>query len=292
MRLINFGSVILPQLNGSQQFPVSFRSSVIPLRGGGFDQDGANSYPEKKLINATFWISVNSTDSHITDIDSFLDDLYSEAALGRRILLARMRDDSLRQVEAKFIQGTTQPNVKLYIPDSVTSLDGYEPCNVSFEIVYPYWKAAEDSQKFLDEGWYLDDGIFLDSGNKEEATISGTTTTFEVDNTGGVEHQDSELVITGGAGVTVTDVTVDNLTTGEQVVWTGTIGAGEVLTIKTLPQTIDKDGTGEYDNTTLPGDQLGFWKLAKGVNEFEITTTSVVGGTATLEYFWQRQYLR
>lgn len=292
MRLINFGSVILPQLNGSQQLSVGFRSSVVPLRGGGFDQDGANSYPEKKLINATFWISVNSVDNHITDIDSFLDDLYSEANLGRRILLARMRDNSLRQVEAKMLQGSTNPNTKLYIPDSVTSVDGYEPCNVSFEVVYPFWKVAEDSQKFLDEGWYLDDGIFLDSGNKEDATISGTSTTFEVDNTGGVEHQDCILVITGGTGVTVTDVTVDNNTTGEQVAWSGTIAAGEVLTIKTLPQTIDKDGTGEYDNTTLPGSQLGFWKLAKGINQFEITCTSVAGGTAALEFFWQRQYLR
>ena len=292
MRLINFGSVILPQLNGSQQLPVSFRSSVVPLRGGGFDQDGASSYPEKKLINATFWVSVNSVDDQVSDIDSFLDDLYAEGALGRRILLAKMRDGTLRQCEAKMLQGTTQPTTKLYAPDSLTSVAGYEPCNVSFEIVFPYWKAAEDTQKYLDEGWFLDDGIFLDSGNKEDATISGTTTLFEVNNTGAVAHQDTKLVITGGTGVTVTDITVENLTTGESLAWTGTIGAGEVLTINTLPQTIDKDSTGEYDNTTLPSTQLGFWSLAKGVNEFEITCTSVSGGTATLEFYWQRQYLR
>ena len=292
MRLQRFGSIVLPQLNGAQQLPANWRSSVIPLRGGGFDQDGANSYPEDKVVAATFWVAINPTDIQVASIDDFLDSLSSEGALGRRILAAEMRDGSLRQCEAKMIQFTVQPNVRFYIPDSITSLDGYEACNVSFQIVYPYWKAVADTQKFLDEGWYLDTGIFLDSGQSEQATISGTTTLFEIDNTGGVAHEDTVLVITGGTGVTVTDVTVDNNTTGEQLAWSGTIGAGEVLTIRTLPQTIDLDGTGEFDNVVLPNDQLGFWSLAKGVNEFEITCTSVAGGTATLDFYWQRQYLR
>ena len=291
MRLYQFGSVILPQLNGSQQLPVNWRASVIPLRGGGFDQDGVNSYPEEKVITATFWVSVNAVDSQVTDIDDFIDDITSEGALGRRILVAQMRDGGLRQCEAKMIQCTIQPNVRLYVPDSITSLDGYEPVNVSFQVAYPYWKEVADAQLFADEGWAADSGLNADSGQVQEETISSTTTIFEINNTG-VEHEDTVLVITGNTGVTVTDVTIDNNTTGEQLAWSGTIGAGEVLTIRTLPQTIDLDGTGEFDNVTLPNDQLGFWKLAKGVNEFEITCTSVSGGTATLQLYWQRQYLR
>lgn len=292
MRLNSFGAIIFPQASATHQLPTSFRSSVVQLRNGGFDQDGANAYAESKIVTATFWVSVNTIDTTITSIDDFIDSLVAEAAQGRQLLRAKMRNGDLREVNAKMLQFTTQPSSKVYVPDVIRQDTGYEQVTVSFEVVYPYWKATNDTQLFSDSRLFSDSGLFSDSAQKETATINSTQTDFSIDNTGTVAHEDTILTVTANAGATITDVRVDNLTTGEYVDWSGTLTAGEVLTINTLPQTIDKDGTGEYDNTTLPNDQLGFYTLALGENNFRITLTSISGGDATAEFFWQRQYIR
>lgn len=288
MRLDSFGAVTFPKMNNVQQLPVSYRSSVVALRGGGYDQDGANVYLEPKVISLSFWVSVVD----VANLDTFIDSLYSEADIGRRILVARMRDNSQRQAEAKLLTAATMPDARTYIPDSILDLDGYERMQVSFEIVYPYWLATEDAALFLDEGWFMNDGVVLDSGQQTEITTSTAVNTFTINNNGGVKHENCELTITALAGATITDVLVENLTTGEELLWEGTIAAASSLVIKTLPQTIRLDGTDEYANTTLPATQLGFWKLPLGDNDFRVTFTNLAGGDAEIVYAWMRHYVR
>lgn len=288
MRLVSFGAVVFPQFNARNQLPVSYRSAVVPLRGGGFDQDGVNSYLEPKVISVNFWIS----EQDVADIDDFINSLYSESALGRRILAARLRDDSLWQAEAKLVQATTNPDARVYFTDDTGENLGYEPMSLSFEIPYPYWLVAEDVEKFLDEGWFMNDGITLDSGQQTEVTTALTVNDFTIDNNGGVAHDYIELTIQALTGATITDVTVENLTTGEELEWTGTIATGESLVIQTLPQTIQLDGSNEYANTVIPNAQLGFFTLALGENDFRITFTSVSGGNAFIIFAWARHYIR
>jgi hypothetical protein len=287
MRLVQFGAVDIPQFNAQHQFPVSFRSSVIPLRGGGFDQDGANSYLEPKVLSASFWVS----EVDVASIDDLINSLYSEADKGRRILVARLRDDSLWQAEAKLVSAATSADSRTYAPDTL-DVQGYDRMQLSFEVPYPYWLVAEDVGKFLDEGWYMNSGITLDSGQQTEVVTALTVNTFTIDNNGGVKHEHSELTITALAGATITDVLVENLTTGEELLWEGTLAPTEVLEIKTLPQTIRFEGADAYADVTLPNAQIGFWRLALGENEFRITFTSVSGGNAQINYAWARHYIR
>lgn len=288
MRIVQFGEVVFPQFNASQQLPVSFRSSVVPLRGGGFDQDGANSYPESKNVNVRYQVSGVDT----TDIDTLINSLYTEASKGRRLLVARLRDDELWQAEAKLLQASTSPDARVYMPTSLGDNLGYESMQLSFELAYPYWLATEDAQKFLDEGWFMNDGITLDSGSETEIVTSSLVNNFTIDNNGGVSHEYSTLIITALAGASITDVLVENLTTGEELLWEGTIATGEALTIETLPQTIRLDGIDAWEDTTLPNTQIGFWKLALGENNFRVTFTSVAGGDAQINYQWARHYIR
>lgn len=287
MRITSFGAVIFPQFNARQQLPVSYRSAVIPLRGGGFDQDGRASHLEPKVITVNYWVSEDDG-----GIDDFINSLYSESALGRRLLIASLRDDSLWQAEAKLIQASTGPDARVYFPDSLQANAGYEPMSVSFEITYPYWLVAEDTGKFLDEGWYMDSGITLDSGQQTLITTSDEVNEFTIDNNGGVAHEFVELNIVALTGTTIVDVLVENLTTGEEIEWTGTIATGETLTINTLPQTIQLDGANEYANTVIPSTQIGFFTLALGDNDFRITFTSVSGGNAEITFKWSRHYVR
>lgn len=288
MRIVQFGEVVFPQFNASQQLPVSFRSAVVPLRGGGFDQDGANSYPESKNVNVRYQVSGVDT----SDIDTLINALYTEASKGRRILVARLRDNELWQAEAKLLQATTSPDARNYMPASLGDNLGYESMQLSFELVYPYWLATEDAQKYLDEGWFMNSGITLDSGSETEVITSTDVNDFTIDNDGGVAHDNSTVTITALTGATITDVLIENLTTGEELLWEGTIAAGEQLVIQTLPQTIRLDGADAWADTTLPATQIGFWKLALGENNFRITFTSVSGGDAQINYQWSKQYIR
>lgn len=288
MRIVSFGAVIFPQFNARQQLPVSYRSAVVPLRGGGFDQDGRDSHLEPKVLNVNYWVSEVDADS----IDEFINSLNSEASLGRRLLIARLRDNTLWQAETKMLQAVTSPDARTYFPDSIGENKGYETMALSFEITYPYWLVAEDVGKFLDEGWFMDSGITLDSGQQTLITTSDEVNEFTIDNNGGVAHEFVELSIVAGTGASITDVLVENLTTGEELEWTGTIATGETLQINTLPQTIQLDGVNEYANTVLPTTQLGFFSLALGENEFRVTFTSVTGGDAEIIFKWSRHFVR
>lgn len=289
MRLTQFGSVSLPQFNAVHNLPVPFRSSVIPLRGGGYDQDGENSYPESKVLSASFWVSP----AEVASVDDFINELYTQASLGRRILQATLRDNTTIWIaEAKLVQAATAPDARTYAPEDMTGVEGYERVQVSFEMVYPYWQVAEDTGFFLDTGLFMDDGIVLDQGTRESLTTNSASNSLTVSNNGGAAHENIQITVEGLAGVTITDVEIINTTTGESIAWEGTLGAGDVLLIKTLAQTIQKNGDNEYANTTLGTNQIGFLSLILGDNEFEVNFGAIAGGNAQIEIKFARHYLR
>lgn len=292
MRLYSFGLVIIPQANGIQNLTVPMRSALVPLQNGSFDQDGAMSYLESKVLTAQFWVGVNSVDTQVTDIDDFIDSLFAEAGKGRRTLVAEMRDNTKRYVKAKMINASVNPNARIWVPDNTDGVDGYAQVSVTFEVAYPYWRAVADAPLFADDGWLADEGLFADSEQALTGTITGlTTTTFTVPDAGNVAHNDSTLVVECGAGDQISGLRVLNLTTNEELDYTGLINANETLTIRTLPQTIDIDGTGVYSAVSLANTQVGFWSMAPGVNEFQLILDSITGNIP-YRFTWQRHYIR
>jgi len=288
MRLYSFGNIILPQLQAQHQLPVPFRSNTVDLRNGAFDMDGANTYLERKILSATFWVSSQD----VSDIDQFLDDIYTEAYSGRQILTAKMRDDSLRQAQVKLVQGITKPRANVYVPDSISDLEGYEPMNVSFEMVYPYWRqVAETFLSYTGGEWVWSSGYGWDSGNEiNHILISGTTSTLNCFNAG-IPHKDLTITINPGTGESCTDILIRNATTSTEVTYTGTVAANEVLTLKGLPQHIDLDGTGVYENLDVPDTQIHWWDFVNGTNQFQISATSVTGNP-DISIKWQTHYVR
>lgn len=287
MRIVSFGNVTLPEFNGTQQLPVPFRSSVVALRGGGYDQDGANSYLETKMIGANFWVRQDDG-----NVDTIIDNLYKEAGQGRRRLKATMRDNTTqRQQFVKLIQASTKPDSRTYAIDS-SSTECYEMVQCQWEMVYPYWEATADFSWLLDDGHVLDDGMFLDAGNTSSATLSTTSTSKTITNSGNTAMEKFTLTIVGNTGVTITNITVTNTTTGESLLWTGSLTDGDTLTINSLEQTIQFNGANAYANTTLGTNQVGFFTLELDDNDFEITLTSISGGTATATWAWHKHYIR
>lgn len=287
MRLHSFGNMLLPQLNAAHQLPVAFRSNTIDLRGGAYDMDGANTYLERKLLSATFWVSTQD----VTDIDDYLDDLYAEAHSGRQILTAKMRDGTLRQAQVKLVQGITKPRSNIYIPDTITDLDGYEPMNVSFEMPYPYWREVDEAHLNYTAGaWVWDSGYGWESGQEVSGSWGGGTAAANLTIGGSVPTKNLIVTLEPNTGASCSNVVIKNASQLSQVTYTGTVAANEVLTLKALPQHIDLDGTGVYENLTVPDDQIQWWDMKLGINQFQVSGT--VSGVVTITYQWQNHWVR
>ncbi len=287
MRIVSFGEVTLPQFNGVQSLPVPFRSAVVALRGGGFDQDGLRTYLETKMVSANFWVRQDDG-----NVDTIIDNLYQESGKGRRLLVATMRDNTTqRQQWVKLVQARTNPDSRTYAIDS-SSTECYEQMQMQFEMVYPYWESTADFAVSLDDGEDLDDGLFLDAGNSDTATVSTTNTSKTITNSGNTAIEKFEFTLEGLTGVTLTNVTLTNTTTGETLTWTGTLTDGDILSIKSLEQTITFNGANAWVNTTLGTNQVGFFTLELGANNFTIELTSISGGNATATWLWHKHFIR
>lgn len=287
MRIVSFGDVTLPQFNGLQQLPVPFRSAVVPLRGGGFDQDGVNSFLETKMVSANFWVRQDDG-----NVDTIIDNLYKEAGMGRRLLVATMRDNTTqRQQYAKLVQASTKPDSRVYAIDG-SNLECYEVVQAQWEIIYPYWELETDFALLLDDGHILNNGLNLDSGNQEQENITTTSTTHTITNNSTAKIEKLLIWILGiTANSSLANITIENTTTGEILTWTGTLLEDDLLLIDSLAQTITFNYLNAYEDTDLGANQIGFFTLEIGDNDFLITVDSVVN-TSRVFWSWHTHFIR
>lgn len=288
MRLVKFGSIDLPATNATDSLPVSFRSSLVELRGGGFDQDGAAVYPEIRTISRNFFVF----DDGVTTIDAVIDSLYKESARGRQILFAEMRDGTSRLAEAKLIQASTKPRASIYIPDSIpTNAKGYSVMNMTFELSYPYWSLADDTTIQLDTGFVLNDGWFLDSGQVTSHNMTASGQTFSLDNDGGVVIYKGKIILTVPSGGSITNFRITNDDTGHFVQRDGALSADDVWVVDWLTQTTTLNGSNDYVNTTRNTNLMDIFALALDTNNFTVTASAITG-TNVVGIEWARQFIR
>lgn len=288
MRLTKFGIIDLPANNATDSLPISFRSSLIELRGGGYDQDGSAVYPEIRTITRNFFVF----DDGVTTIDDVIDNLYKEAHKGRQILEATMRNGDRRIAEAKLLSASTKPRSSLYIPDSIpTNAKGYEVMSITFELSYPYWENFDDIGLFFDSGFLLDDGLFLDSGQITSHDMTASGETFSLDNTGGVVIYKGTITLTVPGGGSITNFRITNDDTGHFVQRNGTLAADDVWIVDWLTQTITLNGSNDYGNSSRNTNLMDIWALLLGINNFTVTASAITG-TNVIDIEWTRHYIR
>ena len=84
------------------------------------------------------------------------------------------------------------------------------------------------------------------------------------------------------SGGNVTQVILENLTTGTKFQWDGTLANTKILTINMENRTIDNDGTDD-----IAGFTETFWSLAVGANSIKYTG----GVTIELDTLWRHRWL-
>lgn len=293
MRLLSFGTVTLPEVNGRNSFPVAFRSSVVQLQNGGFDQDGIDTYLETKMVTATFWVS--EAETAITSIDTYIEGLYQVAANGRARILAVRRDGTTVSAQAKLVQAQVGVESRFWKPDTLDTAGGYDTMTCTWEITYPYWLAVDDESKLLDDGWLADGSFTFAAGQEATNTFSSGSLSWSptLANDGNAAHERITITLVGQTGLTaVGDLNITNTETGDTIEWVGTLIATDTLVINTLAQTVKKNGANDYANVNLPVTQIPFLTMLVGDNDFTFVFDSITGGDVDITVNWARHYVR
>jgi len=277
MILTKFGTVefFKSQNTGHQ---VVGRPSLLPLARGSFDQDGQSFYAQAHNITHQFVLIERPS----ATISEQLDELQAQMSKGRNILQAITRDKLEIQTFAKLLNFD-------YAREEGSTRN--QPITAIFEIDHPYWYAVDDESLYFDTGWLFDAGYFLDSGNKTSGTLTSRIETFDLSYTGNVRLYKSYIVVSPQSGASLTEITIRNITTDEQITWTDTLSYPNELIFEMLTETVLLNGTGDYSNFSRPSSQIGWLTLTPGVNAIKIISEGLVG-TIDFDWYWSRVYLR
>lgn len=272
MRLTRLGTVTLPEGQGESSLPIGARSSLVPLPGGAFDQDGNRLYLQSQRLSYRCVIT--------DDIDETLDTLMREIGRGRRVLEAVLRDGTRRITWAKLVsvERESQPGML-----------GHQPIVLHLEQDYPYWLAGDDVPHYLDSGDALD-GSWTLGGRHETFTIDGLLVEDTITNDGGAVVPLGLVRVELDTGDSVTDLKITNDENGLWIKRVGTLQAGDVWEVDFLTRTAQLNGTDDYANLALGDNQVDWMLLELGDNAITITATALTGAF-DLVWYWGRHYL-
>lgn len=271
MRLVQFGSVLLPEEDGDDKFNFPARSSLYTLAGGSYDQDGGTLYPQSRNITRSF---VVMADDDYT-IQDRIDELMSEFSEGRKVLKAITRDEEYRQTFAKVLDVDMN-----YKPGDI----GQQPLKVVFEVDYPYWLKSTDEPTYLNQGYSLDGTWTFDPGNYEDEDMTSSPHNFNITVSEGVRIPRGYLVVTPGSSASIEDFTISNAANSMSFTYEGEIVDGEQLVVQFLTKTVELDDVADYANFSIPADQPEWMILEVGTNAITITADSI---SNTVNFLWQ-----
>lgn len=276
-----FDDVALPLYNHEQNHDLmASESTLLDSIGGAYDWHGTDRRKgRKQLINlkgiyfgATTYLVDETGDKLVDESDDYLIAGDSQQMLQAQITALR---------EKKGVKGTLWRN---RLDDSTLE-----------------WKTA----RLLQVGWprKWDDHAVLAEVTCQFETLmefwhAATATTTSGSATSGValpllvevtgeQVDDATITITRTSG-TITAVSLTCAELGISLAWTGTMGAGDVLTIDCGAQTVKENTTDAYSGFSLSGHTAAGWlPIPQGNYVFYATVT---GGNATVAIQHYNQY--
>lgn len=255
MRLYQFGDVVLPDDDAEDSIGVNFRDNLIELPNGGFDPDGNAAFLRPSMISrrAVVHTAVNY-------LDYTIEQLLAEAKKGRRILKARMRDNTERFTWAKVVSVTRDASPNRYYCE--------QPYVIQFKQDYPYW--------------------LFTPGENLNLEIDALPFAFNINHLGYVPAPRGQVIINPRALANIEHPRITNTTNGMYIDFVGNPTGNDVLTIDFLTKTIIYDNDGDvidgYAYTETNPDFLDWMILEPGVNAIEVTGEDING---TVDLNWQ-----
>jgi hypothetical protein len=259
---VRFDGVAISLASLNEDIPLGFESNLMRLAGvaGAFDADGDEQRREPITIRRGFEI----VEASYAAVGVTLAALKAKANRGKRWLEVDERDGTTLGTWAKLkrVSATEQPGLLQSLPVDLT-----------FEISWPWFEDTSDIW-YLDTGEVLDDGLFLDRNFTQQVGAGS----FTIDNTGDDRIIRGSLVVLGPS----TNPRIENSTTDEFVLYTGSVGSGESLVYDLGAVRVGLSGLNVWDGVSMGDFQTRFFSLVVGENDI------VFSGGGTLEVHWAR----
>lgn len=277
MRIISFNGITLPDANAEDDLSVNWRSSLLELKGGAFDQDGDEAVLKSRQVSRRV-IVVGGTE---LETDAEVTNLLSSLGKGRGLITVRQRDNvSDLAGWGKIVNVTRQLSVDDYSCRQALTL--------TWEMDYPYFLHKDDI-------WFWDDGVILDGsvdfdGHYETIVFTTSGQQATIQNNGGTSVPMGIITVVPRSGASLSNLTILNQANGMGFSWYNTMTYGSILQFDLLGQSVELDGVSDYASIGLASSRQVRWmRLELGDNI--ITIHGTVTGTVDIYWTWARHYL-
>lgn len=254
-----------------------YYTSPFPLPSGGtFDALGEDdSNPKGYTLKKSFVIWYSDSDDRI----DYYKDLRGLVGKRGRLYRAWDNDSDVEWVTArlKSVSGERELNHKNHVE-----------VDLSFEIYSSYWHGDYTGVWLLDSGEFFDTGLDFDTGN-DVITLNTSPKSFTITMNGNAIVNDAIIYVIAGSN-DITALEIKNTTTGHlaELDYSGTITAGNTLTIDCGAYTVKNNGVDDDANFSLGSTHaINEWlRLAPGDNTIVVTFTGgSTDSTINFDYY-------
>lgn len=265
MRLVKFGSYVFQDTgvrigtNFADLVPITSR---IPGVDGGFDEYGDVAAPSE--IGSISFEMVLSEDRR-AEMQRKVDVLRGLARLGVQRLAVDTWDDGLNY---RYCWARVN-NVQ--VSDNVTAVSHrVNRVQITFQVSSPRWQEISENDALYGEAVF---GVDVFGGGIGVIhAVSGTSTTFTLDNDGNADAYPEIFYTTGAAQAVTSPITIARLVNGvviDQLTIATALTAEQTLYINTQTKTITKQQVNAYSSLTPLTPQ--WLRLLPGSNSMRVT---------------------
>lgn len=282
MRLVRFDDYIFPaQTEFSTNFgDVLLRSVRLPGRDGGFDPYGAAQAPkEVGNIRTAFWLQAATP----AIMRGLVDEVYGLIAKGRKRLYIDPQDGSGQRYATAKVNNISIAEAVREVPHRLQRVE------LNFQAVEPYWIGTGASTPTWGGGFTWGGGTAW-GGSAPTYSASGTSTDITVTNEGSAPTH-ARITLTVGAGDSVQNPVIRRIVDGatvDEVSYTGTLTAGDVLDIRGRSSRVLLNGSAAYANFSFT---RGHWiMLEPGANTLRFIFDNAGDAVDTIKVRYVTRY--
>jgi hypothetical protein len=283
--IVRFGDYNLPNLG---RFTCDFamqQTQMVPLPGmdGGFDMYGDDPAPfAPGGGNVTQDIKVISSDRAGMDALRDAVKLMSSYGLARLVYQPTESTDQVRWTWARLVS----PNM---VEDKGWQTDLWQPVTLTFICPEPVWWVDTHVGWSIGDGSKIGDLALTIGEGGHEILASGVSSTDTLDNDGNTKSI-PQIVVVPQVGDSCENPTIQRLIgtlVVDEVVYTGTLSAGDTLSINGKTGAITVNGSSDWANISY--EHRDFLRLLPGENSIKVVFANA-GDAATVTFYYRDSY--
>jgi hypothetical protein len=279
--LDRFGDYIFPVFNIGDSVGAQSRADIYPTPGGGFDPNKSDDAADRSGTITRRCEIIHQISS--TEYQALLDAARAQRGK-RRKLFARTASDDPEDAEVRWLWARCA---------SVGVERGsrnwrFQPIVMVFNCANYHWNGRAHATWELDDGTDLDSGFYFDEGS-ETGNLVSSPDSFTLNNGGNKTVTNVIMAITAGSA-NITSITIR---IGDaELVWTGTLAAGDVLLIDAGSYRVLNDSGDAYAGLAFGANHtIDDWiRLEPGDNTMTVTWAGGGTGSAWTMNYWDGWY--